>query len=129
MLKKIIFSIFVLLIIGMNYASNSYYEDKISIMASNTVGNDKSSSISASINGHSLSVVFTENLGQVSIEVSYASGGEVETSSIYTPSGVIIYIPYSGSYVVTFTLPNGDEYYGEFEVMVSLNQTIMIKKQ
>jgi len=116
MLKKIIFSIFVLLIIGMNYASNSYYEDKISIMASNTVGNDKSSSISASINGHSLSVVFTENLGQVSIEVSYASGGEVETSSIYTPSGVIIYIPYSGSYVVTFTLPNGDEYYGEFEV-------------
>ena len=116
MLKKIIFSIFVLLIIGMNYASNSYYEDKISIMASNTVGNDKSSSISASINGHSLSVVFTENLGQVSIEVSYASGGEVETSSIYTPSGVNIYIPYSGSYVVTFTLPNGDEYYGEFEV-------------
>lgn len=116
MLKKIIFSIFVLLIIGMNYASNSYYEDKISIMASNTVGNDKSSSISASINGHSLSVVFTENLGQVSIEVSYASGGEVETSSIYTPSGVIIYIPYSGSYIVTFTLPNGDEYYGEFEV-------------
>lgn len=129
MLKKIIFSIFVLLIIGMNYASNSYYEDKISIMASNTVGNDKSSSISASIDGHTLTIVFTENLGQVSIEVSYASGNEVETTSIYTPSGVIIYIPYSGSYIVTFTLPNGDEYYGEFEVMVSLNQTIMIKKQ
>lgn len=79
-------------------------------------GDDRSSTISASIDGHSLSVVFTENLGQVSIEVSYASGGEVETSSIYTPSGVIIYIPYSGSYVVTFTLSNGDEYYGEFEV-------------
>lgn len=82
---------------------------------SNT-GNDRSSSILASIDGHTLTIVFTENLGQVSIEVSYASGGEVETSSIYTPSGVIIYIPYSGSYVVTFTLPNGDEYYGEFEV-------------
>ncbi len=51
-----------------------------------------------------------------SIDVSYASGNEVETTSIYTPSGVIIYIPYSGSYVVTFTLSNGDEYYGEFEV-------------
>lgn len=51
-----------------------------------------------------------------SIDVSYASGNEVETTSIYTPSGVIIYIPYSGSYIVTFTLPNGDEYYGVFEV-------------
>jgi len=77
---------------------------------------DRSSSISASIDGHTLTIVFTENLGQVSIEVSYASGGEVETTSIYTPSGVIIYIPYSGSYIVTFTLPNGDEYYGAFEV-------------
>ena len=82
---------------------------------SNT-GNDRSSSILASIDGHTLTIVFTENLGQVSIEVSYASGNEVETTSIYTPSGVIIYIPYSGSYVVTFTLSNGDEYYGEFEV-------------
>lgn len=79
-------------------------------------GDNKSSSISASIDSHTLTVVFTENLGQVSIEVSYASGNEVETTSIYTPSGVIIYIPYSGSYVVTFTLSNGDEYYGEFEV-------------
>ena len=82
---------------------------------SNT-GNDRSSSILASIDGHTLTIVFTENLGQVSIEVSYASGNEVETTSIYTPSGVIIYIPYSGSYIVTFTLPNGDEYYGAFEV-------------
>ena len=82
---------------------------------SNT-GNDRSSSILASIDGHTLTIVFTENLGQVSIEVSYASGNEVETTSIYTPSGVIIYIPYSGSYIVTFTLPNGDEYYGESDV-------------
>ena len=72
--------------------------------------------ISASIDGHTLTIVFTENLGQVEIEVSFIGGGEVETTSHHTPSGVIIYIPYSGSYIVTFTLPNGDEYYGEFEV-------------
>ena len=24
--------------------------------------------------------------------------------------------PNTGSYVITFTLPNGDQYYGEFEV-------------
>lgn len=79
-------------------------------------GADRSSSISVSINGHSLTMVFTENLGQVAVEVSFVGGGEVETTSLYTPSGVIIYIPYAGSYIVTFTLPNGDEYYGEFEV-------------
>ena len=28
----------------------------------------------------------------------------------------MFYIPNTGSYVVTFTLPNGDQYYGEFEV-------------
>lgn len=116
MFKKIIFSICMLLTMSMNYANNSYHEDKISIMAGNTVGNDKSSSISASINGHTLTIVFTENLGQVEIEVSFIGGGEVETTSHHTPSGVIIYIPYNGSYIVTFTLPNGDEYYGEFEV-------------
>ena len=32
------------------------------------------------------------------------------------PNGVMFYIPNTGSYVVTFTLPNGDQYYGEFEV-------------
>lgn len=79
-------------------------------------GFDRSNSISASIDGHTLTVVFTENLGQVAIDVSLVEGGEIETTTTYTPSGVIIYIPNSGSYVVTFTLPNGDEYYGEFEV-------------
>lgn len=105
-----------LLTMSMNYASISYHEDKISIMAGNTVGNDRSSSISASINGHVLSVVFTENLGQVAIAVTYADGGTVDTSTIQTPSGVNIYIAGTGSFVVRFTLRNGDEYWGEFEI-------------
>jgi len=83
----------------------------------NAVGRDYANSINAELDGHALTVVFTENLGQVAIEVSISGGGEVETSSLYTPSGVIIYIPYSGSYIVTFTLSNGDEYYGEFEII------------
>ena len=48
--------------------------------------------------------------------MSYAAGGEVETTAIATPNGVNFYIPNTGSYIVTFTLPNGDVYYGEFEV-------------
>ena len=84
--------------------------------AATSTGLGKGDSINASIDGHTLSIVFLENLGQVVIEVSYASGGEVETSAIYTPNGVNYYIPNTGSYVVTFTLSNGDVYYGEFEV-------------
>ena len=79
-------------------------------------GVDKSNTIHASINGHMLVVVFTENLGQVSVEVTTASGGTVQTFNTPTPNGMQLYIPFTGNYIVTFTLPNGDEYYGEFKV-------------
>lgn len=78
---------------------------------------EKDDSIVASINGHVLSIVFLENFGQVVVEVTTAEGGEVDVDSIQTPNGVNFYIPNSGSYVVTFTFPDGDVYYGEFEVM------------
>ncbi len=77
---------------------------------------DKGMSIHASIDGHYLTVAFTENLGQVAIEITTASGGYVETLSITTPNGLQFYIPNTGDYIVNFTLPNGDEYYGEFTV-------------
>ena len=79
-------------------------------------GADKTSSIQASINGHTLSVVFTENLGEVQIEVTDSTGGTVDYWDLWTPNGYIAYLYDTGSYVVTFTLSNGDEYYGEFEV-------------
>ena len=88
----------------------------IAIMERNVQGSPKGSSIEATINGHSLTVVFTENLGNVQIEVTDSTGGTVDYWDIWTPNGYIVYIYDTGSYVVTFTLPNGDEYYGEFEV-------------
>lgn len=90
--------------------------NNIIIQQANVQGDPKSSSIQASINGHTLTVVFTENLGQVNIEVSSVSGGETQVESTPTPNGVIFYITDTGSYIVTFSLPNGDEYYGEFKV-------------
>ena len=77
---------------------------------------DKSGSIVPILDGHVLTVVFTENLGQVAVEVSTASGVSVNFSTTPTPNGLQIYIPNAGNYIVTFTLPNGDEYYGEFTV-------------
>ena len=77
---------------------------------------DKSSAINPFINGHVLAVVFSENLGQVSVEVATDAGASVQCLSVFTPNGMQIYIPNAGNYIVTFTLPNGDEYYGEFTV-------------
>ena len=90
--------------------------DPIAVKEANVQGTPKASTIQATINGHLLSIVFLEDLGQVSVEVSYAAGGEVEATAVYTPNGVNFYIPNTGSYIVTFTLSNGDVYYGEFEV-------------
>ncbi len=90
--------------------------DYVLIKEATVQGEPKSSAIQASINGHLLTVAFSENLGQVAIEVTTASGSSVEYISIPTPNGVQFYIFQTGDYVITFTLPNGDEYYGEFTV-------------
>ena len=79
-------------------------------------GTEKGNSILATLNGHMLMVVFTENLGEVVVEISTATGGYVQTDSSLTPNGLQFYIPLAGDYIVNFTLPNGDEYYGEFTV-------------
>ena len=77
---------------------------------------EKGNSIIATINGNVLTVVFTENLGQVSIEIATNTGVTVDCMSMLTPDGFQFFIPNTGDYIVTFTLPNGDEYYGEFTV-------------
>jgi hypothetical protein len=79
-------------------------------------GTDKSSSIVPTIDGHYLTVAFTENLGQVVVEITTATGGYVQADSCLTPNGLQFYIPLAGDYIVTFTFPDGDEYYGEFTV-------------
>ena len=79
-------------------------------------GTEKGESIHATLNGHNLMVSFTENLGQGVVDVETISGGNVQGLSMLTPSGMQFYIPFEGDYMVTFTLSNGDEYYGEFTV-------------
>lgn len=79
-------------------------------------GEEKGSFIIPSVNGHVLTVVFSMNLGQVSVEITTDTGAMVDCVVAQTPNGLQFYISNAGSYIVNFTLPNGDEYYGEFEV-------------
>ena len=79
-------------------------------------GSEKGNSIIATINGQVLTVVFTENLGEVVVEITSTTGGNVQVDSTPTPNGLMFYIPFTGNYIINFTLPNGDEYYGEFTV-------------
>ena len=88
----------------------------INVKEATVQGMPKGSTIQASINGHLLIVVFSENLGQVAIEVATATGTPMDCLSTQTPNGVNLYVPHAGDYVITFTLSNGDEYYGEFTV-------------
>ena len=79
-------------------------------------GSDRSNSIIPTLDGHVLTVVFNENLGQVSVEVVTSAGASVQCLSVLTPNGLQVYIPNAGTYIVTFTLSNGDVYAGEFTV-------------
>lgn len=89
----------------------------IQIKESQVQGTPKTSSIQATIDGHYLTVAFTNNIGHVTVEVSEVNGGESQVESTPTPNGVIFYIVDTGSYIVTFTFSDGDIYYGEFEVI------------
>ena len=104
---------------GVARTENEKEKDGTSIVIiqnSNHNGSEKGNSIITTINGHVLTVVFTENLGQVAVELATAAGVTIDCSSTVTPNGLQFYIPLAGDYIVTFTLPNGDEYYGEFMV-------------
>ena len=100
-------------------ASDAFFVDgysNIDIKEAKVQSAPKTSSILASINGHTLTVTFLENLGNVQIDITTATGGAVSYGHVWTPDSYIAYITNTGSYVVTITLENGDEYYGEFEV-------------
>ena len=75
-------------------ANSTHFNDGFSHIAVKeraVQGTPKGSTIQATINGHELTVVFTENLGQVAVEVSSASGTSVHYSLTPTPNGVQVY--------------------------------------
>lgn len=117
--RNVIMLLLITMTVCCNAASNLLVDKHSDIQIKHTTvqGEPKGASIQASVSGHTLSVVFTEDLGHVTVEVTAADNGAVvETTGLHTPNGACLHIPDAGSYVVTFTLPDGDIYYGEFEV-------------
>ena len=108
-------------VISLGNANNTVTvtEDKLTVRANTDNSNEKTNvaeSIFADISGHKLTVAFSQNLGEVSIDISTASGATIFCLSVQTPTGYQYFVQNAGSYVITFTLPNGYKYYGEFEV-------------
>ena len=101
---------------GAHTANSTDGYSHIHVKETNVQGVPKGYSIQASIYGHTLTVVFTENLGTVEMEITTTSGTYVQTYWASTPEGLQTYLPQTGDYIITFTLANGDEYYGEFTV-------------
>lgn len=116
MYKRIFLITCMLGMMGLSYANNYVAEDNLTVLASKNGGDDKGSSITADINGNTLTVAFSQNLGEVTVEISTASGATIFCLSVQTPTGYQYFIPASGGYVVTFTLQNGNEYYAEFVI-------------
>ena len=76
----------------------------------------KGSTIQAYIDGHFLTVTFTQDIGTVTIELDKVSGPVILSYQVQTPDCYQYYLPQTGDYIITFTLSNGDEYYGEFTI-------------
>ena len=89
----------------------------IIILESTAQSDPRSSTIQASIDGHYLTVIFTQDIGTLAMELDKVSGPMIFSyPSVQTPDGYQFYLPLTGDYIITFTLANGDEYYGEFTV-------------
>ncbi len=101
-------------------AGRKMKEDGIPIDIKESTGSlsglDKSGSIHPSIDDNVLTIVFYENIGEVYAEVTTSTNLPVDATLTITPNGIQFYLPIAGDYIINFTLPNGDEYYGEFTV-------------
>ena len=89
----------------------------IQIKEAHVSSTPRGSTIQASIDGHYLTVTFTQDIGTLTMELDKLSGSVIfNYPSVATPDSFQFYLPQTGDYIITFTLSNGDEYYGEFTV-------------
>ena len=116
MKKKLLLITCLLGVLGMSLANNNTNRDEITILANYANSCDRSSSISASINGHNLTINFLDDIGCVCIKIVDDNNVMLDVDFTETPSGYLYYIPLTGHYRIVIILSNDDEYEGEFDV-------------
>lgn len=90
---------------------------RIMSIISNSSGNKSDIPISASIDGHALTIYINENVGIAHIVVTNRNGVYTDSDNLFhTPDMATILIEDEGFYTVTITLNNGEVYYGDFYV-------------
>ena len=106
------------LVIGDNTRASSLQDaHPIAVHEINVQGTPKGSTIQAYIDGHYLTVTFTQDIGYVTMELDKVSGPMIFSYPlVQTPDSFQFYVSQTGDYIIIFTLSNGDEYYGEFTV-------------
>ena len=101
-------------------ASVCTINDEPLVIMAQTLGslNDKSEiPISASIDGHALTIYINENVGIAHIVVTNKNGVYIDRDNLFhTPDVATLLIDDAGFYTVTITLHNGDVYTGDFMV-------------
>ena len=90
----------------------------IDIRGAANMGQPKSEiPISATIDGHALTIYINENVGIAHIVVTNSNGVYIDSNNLFhTPDMATLLIEDEGFYTVTITLNNGDVYYGDFMV-------------
>ena len=90
---------------------------RIMSIISNDSNNKSSEPISATIDGHALTIYINENVGIAHIVVTNSNGVYIDSDNLFhTPDMATLLIEDEGFYTVTITLNNGDVYYGDFMV-------------
>lgn len=89
----------------------------IQIKEGNVQSIPKGNTIQATLDGHWLTVTFTQDIGTLTMELEKVSGPVIFNYPwVVTPDSYQFFLNQTGDYIITFTLSNGDEYYGEFTV-------------
>ena len=121
-MKKLVVLLFVMLQFGyiIEAKKNSLKEGvDVLLIKENTVNGTefRSEAISADITGHTLTIIFNENVGIAHIVIKDSNGVYIDRENVFsTPDYATFYIADAGYYRMDVTLSNGEQYYGYFRV-------------
>lgn len=126
-MKKLILSFLVASLATLPLFSISHVqreEEQIVILPANSFDAERPNRTNVPIEAYynsalsSIIVFFSENLGPVQTTITNITTGDIfeDTINAYGTPAIFPVLESGCSYMLLFTLPNGDAYYGEFEL-------------